>query len=322
VLVALPAMWAIAAPARSFSSGPVSASLTEAGGGWLTANGAGNPPSQTWTWQICNQAGEACRPFGSGQQIQAGSPPGGTTFRATSNTGMNGLSPIWNGPLHVAAAPTVTGAVQANQLVTPVPAVWEGGWTGDFTRTQLSLCSSTAGTGCIAPLEFYGGSCPTGALTIDKDFTGWWLRAATTVYGPDTGFATPAIVSPDGYGAAIWSAGATTSVAVLGRVAPASGPPAGNCGPPALFPGLPPLIALKVQSAGISDDGAVVRCSRSCTVSFHASRRGRVATATKNAQGEIRLRIPHGSLARLGRGSIRYTLFVDGHRVAQATIRR
>ncbi len=331
VLGALLATGAVSAPACSFTSGPVSANLNAAGGGLLIANGNSNPPDQTWAWQICNAGGADCSPFAFGQHIETGAPSAGTTFRATSNTGLTGLSPVWNGPLRVAAPPEITGTFQANQLVTAVPAVWEGGWTGDLTQTQLSLCPTAAGVGCIAPLETYGGSCPADSLTIDPDFSGWWLFVSTTVNGPDTEAATQAhavtavaFVSPSGYAQEIGqAAAATTSVAVVGRIGRATGPRARNCGPPALVPGLPPLVALKVRSATVDSDGvAFVRCSWTCTVSLHASRRGRVASVTKTAQGEIQLRIPGRGLARVGHGRVRYTLFVDGHRAAQRTIRR
>jgi hypothetical protein len=337
VLGALLTIGVISAPARSFTSGIVFATLNEAGGGSLIANGGGNPPNQTWSWQICNAAGERCSAVATGQHIETGAPSAGTTFRATSNAGITGLSPEWNGPLRVASPPSATGALQANQLLTPVPAAWEGGWTGDSTQTQMSLCPTAAGVGCIAPLERFSGSCPADALTIDPDFTGWWLRVATTVYGPDTAFATldtatqgfpppafaaQALVSPSGYGTeAGQAAAATTSVAVVGRIGRATGPRARNCGPPALVPELPPLVALRVRSATVDGDGiAFVKCSWTCTVSLNASRRGRFASVMKTAQGEIQLRIPGRGLARVGRGRVRYTLFVEGHRAAQRTV--
>jgi hypothetical protein len=61
-------------------------------------------------------------------------------------------------------------------------------------------------------------------------FTGEYLRVADQVYGPGTVFAAYALLSP--YGASVWATGPTVSVAVVGQIMPAVGPPESSCGPP------------------------------------------------------------------------------------------
>ena len=188
----------------------------------------------------------------------------------------------------------MTGPVRANALVTPVPAVWEGGWTGDMGETQLSACPTISSSGCITlTSRGYGGGCPKGGAILDPDFVGWYLQLASSVYGPQVAFALPAFSSP--YGEVSWAAGPATAVAVLSRIASAAGRRTMNCGPPPLVPGLPPREALRVSSAEIATDGlAIVHCSQ-CTVAIRAGSRRRQVSARASGTGEIELRIPHRS---------------------------
>ncbi len=320
------AVCASAAQARAALTGGASlqATLTEAGGGSLVANAAANP-TRTWSWQICDAAGEACAPYASGQSIKVGTPPAGVTFKAIASDGPVGLSPVWNGPLHAAAPPSVAGAVRANELVTPMPAAWGGGWTGDYPRAQLSACPTTAGTGCITLTgNDYDSDCPNGGALLDPDFTGWYLQVASVVYGPNTVFAENVTSTRYGlwpYARDAWQAGPTIAVAVVARIEPATGLRTTSCGPPPLVSGLPPQVAIGVHSAKLARDGtATVQCLGVCAVDLHASARGRVVRATSSRAGETRLRIPTRALAHLGRGPIRYTLFVDGYRAAQTNL--
>jgi hypothetical protein len=188
-------------------------------------------------------------------------------------------------------------------------------------ETQLSACPTSSASGCITlTRRGYGGGCPNGGAILDPDFVGWYLRLASTVHGPQVAFASPAFSAP--YGDVSSSAGPATAVAVLKRIAPAAGRRTMNCGPPPLVPGLPPREALGVSSAEIATDGlAIVHCGE-CTVAIRAGLRRRQVSARTTGAGEIELRIPHRRLTRLGHGPVRYTLLVDGHLVAHATIRR
>jgi len=325
-LLALLALVA-AGSAGAAEQAEIEVSLSEDGGASLIANP--NPPGMTWTWQACDREGEACEPLGAGSSIQPGSRPPGVTFRAASNTGLTALSPVWMGPLHVAAAPAAAaGPVRANLLVTPARGVWAGGWPEDSEATQLSACPTRAGTGCITltPLDQEGGGCPGGGALISPDFTHWYLRVASRVYGPDTGFALPGRTYPYGpwpYGYGVWQAGPRTAVAVSARIEPATGPPMTSCGPATLVAGLPPQLAIGIRSARLAGDGtATVVCVTACAVELHASSRGRYATARADAHGELTMRIAPRRLARLGHGPVRFTLFLDAHRVAQRTVGR
>jgi hypothetical protein len=319
-------LWAGVSSVPALGAGPsnppppaeVSATLTEAGGGQLIANGASNAPEQTWTWQLCNAAGEACTPFGSGREIETGAAPGGVTFRATSNTGLSALSPVWSGPLLPAAAPLVVGTLHANRLIGLARGGWAGGWAGDFERTQLSACPAADGVGCVALAGTnFGEGCPDRGTVIDPDFAGWYLRVASVVYGPNTSFALPGLTTlfgPWPYGDSVWRAGPNTTVIVIARIGAATGPRSASCGPPALVPGLPPRVAVRVHSAWLEADGtATVQCFGICTVDLHASAHHRYVAAHSSSRGELRLRIPPCRLSRLGHGPIRYTLFIDGH---------
>jgi hypothetical protein len=298
----------------------VSATFGPGGGGWLAAEGfeASSPPTWTPTWQECDAAGEACQPFGVGENIAVGGAPGGVRFKALGEDGSSALSPVWRGALNRLAPPRVRGALRANRLVTPVPAVWSGGWTTDIDETGLSACPTRTGDGCFILAESGHGNCA-GASVIDPDFTGWYLRVASSVTTPDQQIAEPGHGA--GYSTGTWEAGPGSTVAVLGRIAPATGRRTSSCGPPPLVPGLPPHEALQVAYAEITTDGlAIVRCSALCAVREQASARHRRAMAEAGGTGEIELRVPGRALARLGHGPIRYTLFIDGHRVEQRTI--
>jgi hypothetical protein len=321
VIVLLVSLFALAGSASASILGyPVSSYINEAGEGSLIANSTSNPPGETWTWEICDGAGEACRPLGSGRSIRTGSPPAGTTFRAISNTGVSGLSPVWNGPLRVASPPTVAGTLQANQLVTPVAAVWEGGWVGDEGATQLSVCPSEADNDCTTLTDrHYSSNCPSGSAVIDPAFAGLYLRVASEVYGPNMGFDLFAVTSP--YGGAIWAPRPTIAVAIAGRIPYIAGRRTTSCGPPPIVAGLPAQEALGVRAAWIEPDGlATVRCEAGCTVALRSGTGRRAVSARAAGKGEIQLRLPRRKLLRLGRAAHRYTLLIDGHQVAQLTV--
>src|SRR6185437_4856187 len=331
VALLLAAVWTGSCATSALAAGippvGVSAQLTDAGAGVLTVHGNMVSSAETWTWQVCDEEGVACRPYGAtGNSVEIGASPTGVRFKATSDAGASAVSATWNGPPHPLRAPAAIGAAQANSLVEPVRGVWTGGWEGDFEQAQLSACPTEAGIGCI-PLtsRFYEERCSGEAAVTDPAFRGWYLRVASAVYGPDTTFAIPAVAAQYGdwpYFDSPWKASPTTDVAIVGRIAPPAGPRAASCGPP-LMAGLPPRIAIQFHSARLTRQGvAIVECVTRCRADLRASARGRVAVTKSRQKHEIWLRIPPRRLVRLGHGRILYTLFVGGHRVAQATVKR
>ena len=204
---------------------------------YLNGDGTGmmiagpDPPGRTWSWEICPSGGSSCAPFASGTSVSTGDASTGTVFKATANDGSIATTRPWLGRVAAINPPWVAGELRADALVTPVPGTWSGGWEGDFNGAQLAACRGSDGSGCTSLTNpSYFGACSGGAAVIDPFFTGWYLRVANTRYGPDTAFEAIAVSSP--YGAQIWPADAITSVAVVGRIEPAAGPRAANCGPP------------------------------------------------------------------------------------------
>lgn len=212
---------------------PVFYSLNSDGSSEMAAWGNG-----PWSWQACTGPGATdCAPFGSGQSIGTGTAPPGTVFVATSSD-HTATSPEWQGNVVSMSQPGVEGAVRANAEVTPTLGTWTGGWassvgTGD--TTQLAACAKADGTGCTSLTDdgyIYG--CPRGGAVIDPLFTGWYLRVADRRYQSNYPSTLIMIVSWWPYGAPIWQAGPTTSVAVVGRIGPAIGPRVTSCGGPPL----------------------------------------------------------------------------------------
>jgi hypothetical protein len=142
----------------------------------LNADGSGSIVAGSsdlqWSWQSCSQS-EECVPFGTGSSISTDGAAAGTVFKATASDGSTVTSPVWHGVVSAATPPFVSGRVQANALVTPKFGTWNGGWTGDFDKTQLSACERADGTECTTITNpEYVGRCPEGAAVIDPVFTG------------------------------------------------------------------------------------------------------------------------------------------------------
>jgi hypothetical protein len=169
--------------------------------------------------------------------------------------------------------------------------------------------------------------CDPSDAVLDPDFVGWYLRVTSVVYGPDTEFAMPGKTTTFGpwpYSEPVWQRGPTTAVSIVARIGSATGPRAASCGPPPLVQGLPPRVAVRVRFAHLDPDGtARVECFGACTVVLHASDRGSyVAARWSVGDAGQGMRIAPSKLTRLGHGPTLYTLFIDGHRAAQETIRR
>jgi hypothetical protein len=143
------------------------------------------------------------------------------------------VSPLWSGKPAPSTPPSIKGPIRANELVTPISSRWRGGWRGDRDRTQLAACRSPRGRHCTTLTHTnYPEACPRGAAVLDPQFTGQYLRVANHRLGPDTGMLAYAVGSP--YGHEIWRRDATTSVAIVGRIAKAVGPRRNSCGAPPL----------------------------------------------------------------------------------------
>jgi hypothetical protein len=290
----------------------------------MIVNSQTNPPSETWSWSICDSTGANCLPFGSGRHIEFGAEPANITFHATANDGPTALSPVWNGALTLLSGPSVAGTVEANGLVAPIPASWAGGWTGDENHfTQLAACATSDGRECttLTDREF-GGECAHGGTVLDPIFTGWYLRVASFVTGPDPIFAGVGHSTP--YGKKAWrpEPGRAVAVAVVGRIAPARHRRTDRCGPPPLDPHMSPREPVPVKSAVVSASGvARVRCwSEPCRAVLTA-RHGHAVRAKKLEfvkRGRLKVALPPATV--IERGRLRYTLSVDGEILARRAI--
>jgi hypothetical protein len=189
-----------------------------------------------WSWQACDEQILECSPFGTGEEIGTGNAAPGTIFVATdSETQEKARSPIWHGNAERSSSPGFTGEARANTVVRAVSATWSGGWSNDFDIPLLAACETAEGTGCTALTDwpFFEG-CGKGSAFIDPAFTGYYLAVDDHLYGPGTKFAAYAIASP--YERVTLEPGATSGVAVLGRIEPAAKPAESRCGPPPLQP--------------------------------------------------------------------------------------
>ncbi len=316
----------------------IQATLAPDGSGSMLANVATGHPGEVWSWSVCAPDGSECAAFGSGQAITTGATPAGHVFVATETlSGASVTSPLWNGPDSPATPPHVAGEVRANALVTPVAGTWAGGWSGDFDVTQLAACTSAEGTGCTSLTSpTYTSGCPGGAAVIDPAFTGQYLRVADQVYGPNTAFSLAALSSP--YGASVWPAGPTVSVAMAGEILAQTGPREASCGPPPIGqqPGSPeapprreaarpPVDPLHHRpSVTLTHRGVVfVRCPSACrilTTVRRGARKRSIAKALRRGGGwELHLSAP--ALAGLGRGRAQLSVRVDGALIARRSVR-
>lgn len=285
--------------------------LTEDGSGRLFVN----DPDGPWSWQSCKPNLTRCTHFASGGDISTDGAPPGTVFRVTGPDDV-GTSPIWHGSLGIVRPPSARGRLRANELVIPVTATWSGGWDGDLDRTQLAICKTARGHGCISITDRkYVRGCQRDRAVIDPAFTGYYLRVADRRLGPGTITTAEAVASP--YWRPIMKRDGQTAVAIVGRIRHATGPQTAMCEPAPL------------NSASISERGiASVKCILGCRVALHAVQgpaRIRVIRRidSRNAAGTRRrrsFRIPHRQLTQLESGTVQITVRTDGELVAQEDI--
>jgi hypothetical protein len=304
----------VADSAAASQSASIQAVLNRDGTGTMVANSQANGSGETWSWQACAPGGSGCVPFATGREVSTGAAKPNTVFVATASDGPTARSPVWHGNVSATSPPGASGAVRANALVTPVAGAWSGGWDEDRDLLQLAACTSPDGTNCTSLTDppYYQG-CAHAAAVIDVAFTGRYLRVADQRLAADTVFAAIALRSP--YGSQTWAAGPTTSVAVLGRIAPASGPRAAACGPP-------PLLSATLSRQGV----ATVRCAVGCTVVLQARRRSRLHSYRVRldrvlpAPGSVTMRLPAEALRRLGHGRVAFSVEIDGTPFATRTV--
>jgi hypothetical protein len=249
--------------ATAAQTAKLSASLNTDGSGILVANSQSNPPGETWSWEVCRANLTGCAAFANGRTVETDGAAAGSAFFAMSSEGAIALSPVWHGNVVALTPPSVSGAVRANEAVTPVAGTWSGGWDGDYSRLQLASCTDPQGTVCKVLTEGSQSGCPGGAAVLEPELIGEYLRVADQLVGPDTVFALAAA----GFPPSAWRAAPTVSLAMVGKIGPAVGPRSIACGPP-------PAGAV-VTSAVVS--GATVRVkvicpgARACTLTLTLS---------------------------------------------------
>jgi hypothetical protein len=325
--------------AHSSSAPSIDRYLNDNGTGMMIANP--NPQGRTWSWEICPPGGGACAPYATGTIVSTGAAAPGTVFKATANDGSIATSRPWQGPVTAINPPWVAGEVRANALVTPIVGTWSGGWEGDFNGTELAACREADGSGCISLTDpdYFPGGCGGGRAVIDPYFTGWYLRVANVRYGPNTLFEAIAVSTP--YGATIWPANAITSVSVVGRIEPASGPRSVACGPPPLSSGAapggaPPAEAPACASTSTSRScgpfptvrlsrrgAARIGCPRTCRVLLVAKNRSRSVRVARTvyAGDTVTVRLGASRLGRLRGPTATVLVYVNGARLAKRQIR-
>jgi hypothetical protein len=285
-----------------------------AGGGY-TAKGA-----LSTTWERCKEDLSACEVVGT-QDISTGSAPAGTVFRLQGAAS----GPTWHGNLSVLAPPSVQGVLSADELVTPVPARWQGGWEGSSDATQLAACRTATGEDCVSisdPAYVDGCGSSHQEVLLDPSFVGDYLRVADTRDGPGSVSSLIAYTSP--YGHPIWPAAGDTAVAMVGQIGPATHPRAATCGPS-------PLVEAWISSRGV----AKVSCPLGCAavlVGRHGRRTSRSVlqipssgavspprTSGTEPSGST-LKLSRGALKWLGRGPADFTVEVGGQAFAEKTV--
>lgn len=284
-------------------------------GGMIAGSDVETPPGETFSWQTCAPGGMACIPFASGQKVGTADAGPNTVFAVTPTDAPTERSPVWLGNVAASTPPSVSGQVRANTLVTPVPGTWRGGWAGDLNRTELAECRYPDGTGCSALTGLGGTACAHEAVVLDPAFTGRYLRVADQTYAADARVDEDTEDSLTFLGF-VWPAGPTTSVAVLGRIAPASGPRTDHCGPAPRALGSEPSATLSKQ------DRATIRCPSACTIVLRADRGPKRVQVTRTLAewGTVSVRLTPRSLLRLGDGRAVLSVEVDGAVLVKRTL--
>jgi hypothetical protein len=287
---------------------PFQVLLNSDGSGQIFMNDGSSPD-----WKACRPDLTECVPFAKGN-FDTGAAPPETVFWAGGNV----LTPLWKGNVHSTVSPSVSGEVRANQVVTPVAGQWAGGWKDDYDELTLAICEKATGEDCLTVnhegSEFECGG--RGATLIDPAFAGWYLRITDHRYGSGTLFA--GVGHPFYYREREPAPGPTVSVAVVGKIAPATGAPSVKCGPR-------PLISGSISRTG----SASIECRVvGCHVKLIARRGRRAAKLVRRVPPSPGftesptepLRFTPSALRRLGNGPVRLRLEIDSETVARRTV--
>jgi hypothetical protein len=308
VIVALLAAWSIP-QAKAFGRLPFQVLLNADGSGQIFMNDQSSPE-----WKACKPDLTSCTLFAKGS-FSTGDAPPETVFWG----GEDLLTPLWKGNVHATAPPSVTGAVRADHVVTPIAAQWGGGWENDWDQLTLSICRTAAGQQCVTINHEGGvGECGAGGATlIDPAFAGWYLQVVDRRYGADTAFA--GVGHPFYYWAPEVIGGPTVSVALVGKIAPATGPPRAGCSSP------PPFSALITRKGSAEVGCPIVAChaeliARRDRISVRMVRR-LVPAPGSGRGGSATLRLRPSALKRLPRGPVHFTVKINGRVLARRTLR-
>jgi len=190
----------------------------------------------------------------------------------------------------------------------------------------MSACSKPTGENCVTLTNphYVGGCANTGAV-LDPAFVGDYLRVDDRRDGAGPHFMLRyAVGSP--YGLDLSTPGPRLSIAIVGRIAPATGPRTAHCGPPPL------------NSASISKEGiATVECGLGCrAVLLAKDRRGKARLVRRLPRRRARavrlgerplplrdpilLRLPGWFSAGIDRERIRMIVKIDGKLAARRTV--
>jgi hypothetical protein len=308
IAAVLLAIFGVGAPSATGLGGlPFQVLLNADGTGHIFMND-GSVPS----WDVCRSDFTGCTAFATGNFNTDGA-PAGSVFRDGDL-----VTPLWKGNLRSLGPPSVNGEVRGNELVAPVAGLWGGGWETDYDDLSLSICRTSTSTRCLQVNheEPRGRICgPDETLLIDPAFAGWYLRVVDHRYEKGSIFA--GVGHPPYYPLEI-APGPIVSVTVVGKIAPAIGPPKADCGPPPLFDG------------SISSDGsAQVSCTLiGCNAVLTARCRGRSARAKrklspsryfKTESATVRLR--PAAIERLDGCRVSETIRINGRAVSRRSLR-
>jgi hypothetical protein len=294
---------------RALGGRPFQVLLNADGSGRIFMNNGARP-----SWNACRPDLTGCTPFAKGN-FDTGNAPPETVFWAGGELS----TPLWKGNLHEEAPPSVQGEVRGNKIVTPIAGQWAGGWADDYDALSLSICKTPAGEHCLQiDYELVRGGCgPRGAALIDPIFAGRYLQVVDYRYGSGTIFA--GVGHPAYYPIPKVEPQATVSVAVVGKIAPATGPPKKQCGPPPL------------STASIATDGsAEVTCQivgcRATLIAQHGGKTVRVRRKLPLPPAyrlgtPVKLRLTHSALEQLGGGPLRIEVRVNGSIAARRTVK-
>lgn len=224
-------------------------------------------------WSMCSPGTSKCTALSSTSgTADPGPQPAGTIFKVTARwDGQTHSSSVrWQGALHVAMPPTLSGAARVGARVTVAPARWTGGWrTGKWTAPHddlgIEACRTTRATDCVmlagAAVKCSAPGCgEEGGVVgttqapdfarVGNWYTGWYLfgldahLSAGLSFG--VGYSSPAAIKP-------WP---TNDLIVRSRpYGPVAGPPA----PKVAF--LP-----RARAHGSQQLVATIRCVVRCPV--------------------------------------------------------